>query len=220
MLIVIILMMLILSCANSTTNKNAKMLNDSIEKIEIGDSTLTDHSDEIIINEDGQVVVTVDTVNFKEKYKATKFVYPVNHGKNLNGYTEAFGFFQKNREGNMHLGTDISKPGEADFGDTLYSISNGKVILVLTDILMLLHKTEKQYLISVYRHCNEIFVIKGQYIQAAQPVGTIGNCNGAYVSHLHLELRENISLGIETGYSSGKKPIGYLNPMKFIKEHE
>lgn len=182
------------------------------------DDVITATNNEILVDDSGRVIVNIDTTFFDDNYVSETFVYPVNHGENLNGYTEAFGFFQKNRAGGVHLGTDISKPGEEDFGDTLYSISNGRVILVLADILMVLHKTEGKFLVSVYRHCNEIFVKQEQYINAAQTVGTIGNCNGTYTAHLHLELRNNTTLKIETGYAFTKQP-GYLNPIKFIKDY-
>jgi len=43
----------------------------------------------------------------------------------------------------------------------------------------------------------------------------IGNCDGAYLAHLHFEIRIDILMDVRGGYGM---PQGYVNPMKYIKE--
>ena len=53
-------------------------------------------------------------------------------------------------------------------------------------------------------------VIKGQKI------ATIGNVDGLYYAHLHLEIRWKIDAPLGSGYSTDTS--GYLNPTEFIRQ--
>ena len=48
-------------------------------------------------------------------------------------------------------------------------------------------------------------------------IGTIGTADGAYLAHLHLEIRDKINMDIGGGYS--EDTTGYLDPTLFIKTH-
>jgi len=154
---------------------------------------------------------------YNPEWVADKVAYPVNHGK-MEGYIDAqpfqryYGFM-----GGKHLGADISgiEGGDSDLGDTLYCIARGKVFFWFNDILMILHKTTKGYIVSQYRHCLETFVLPGQYVDYLQPIARIGNSHGAYLAHLHFEIRTDILMDVRGGYG---EPKGCVDPMKYIKE--
>ena len=56
-----------------------------------------------------------------------------------------------------------------------------------------------------------------RFIKKGEQIATIGNCNGAYYAHLHLEIRDSVNLDIGGGYSTDI--TGYLNPTEFIKNN-
>ena len=70
---------------------------------------------------------------------------------------------------------------------------------------------------SLYAHCDTIMVQKGDWVKIGDQIGTIGNVNGRYYAHLHLEIRSDINLPIGGGYSDDTK--GYLDPTIFIEGH-
>jgi murein DD-endopeptidase MepM/ murein hydrolase activator NlpD len=168
------------------------------------------------INPDGSIYIPIKLEKFDSRWIATSWCYPVNHGT-MQNYYNAFGFrWYSSFMGSTHLGVDISKTGEGnnDLGDTIYCVARGKVIYAYNDIIMILHKLDGIYVVTLYRHCMELFIQDSQYIEYKQPIGRIGNCNGVYLAHLHFELRTNIYLNIGTGY--GSKFEGYIDPLKFI----
>ncbi len=127
---------------------------------------------------------------------------------------------------NNHLGDDWNGigGGNTDLGDPIYSIGNGYVSFAKNvyggwgNVIRIIHFIDKENQVeSLYAHCNEIFVKKGEYIKKGQKIGTIGTNDGTYPAHLHLELRNEVGLPIGDGYSSNTK--GYLNPTKFIKNN-
>jgi murein DD-endopeptidase MepM/ murein hydrolase activator NlpD len=60
-------------------------------------------------------------------------------------------------------------------------------------------------------------VNEGDNVEKGQKIGTIGNNNGQYLAHLHLELRSEVGLPIGGGYSSNT--TGYLDPTDFIQQN-
>lgn len=48
-------------------------------------------------------------------------------------------------------------------------------------------------------------------------IGKIGNADGTYLAHLHLEIRDTLDLPLGGGYSA--ETSGYLSPSNFIKNH-
>src|SRR5258708_23006704 len=49
---------------------------------------------------------------------------------------------------------------------------------------------------SLYGHLEKILVRRGQAVRRGQQVGTMGTAHGLYDSHLHLEVRKNIAIGM------------------------
>ncbi|MGJ8684022.1 MAG: M23 family metallopeptidase [Nonlabens sp.] len=151
---------------------------------------------------------------------ATHFDYPV--GKpNGKGYYNAQAFGKNN-----HLGDDWNAVtgGNTDLGDPIYAIANGKVTFAENigggwgNVIRITHRLpDSTFVESLYAHCNEIFVSRDLLIKRGAQIGTIGTANGAYLAHLHFEMRDDLELPIGGGYS--RDTNGYLIPTKFIKEH-
>jgi murein DD-endopeptidase MepM/ murein hydrolase activator NlpD len=163
-----------------------------------------------------------DFFNANPEFKADGFDFPV--GKpNAEGYYVAQDF-----RSNNHLGEDWNGRGggNTDFGDPVYAIADGYVKLAKEfksgwgNIIRMVHYLEEPpyYIVeSLYAHCDEIYVKKGQTVKRGDLIGTIGNVNGLYAAHLHLEMRSNVMLPIGTAYSD--KTEGYMDPTDFINLH-
>lgn len=158
---------------------------------------------------------------FKEnpKYISDGFDFPV--GKpDAKGYYNAQPFQESN-----HLGDDwnANTGGNSDLGHPIYAISHGLVTEVKDygsgwgNILRIVHQLPNgQMRESLYAHCQEILVEKGDAITKGQKVATIGNVDGFYYAHLHLEMRWKIGANLGGGYSSDT--TGYLDPTAFIRK--
>lgn len=129
---------------------------------------------------------------------------------------------------NMHLGDDWNGVGggNSDLGDPVYSIAHGLVVeaeehyggwgKVIRVVHLLNLDSAGQQVESLYAHLDSMMVNKGDLIQRGQQIGTIGNADGAYWAHLHLEIRSEVGLPLGGGYSENTK--GYLDPTLFIEE--
>lgn len=148
------------------------------------------------------------------------FDFPVGDGE-AEGYYNAQGFMKNN-----HLGDDWNAVtgGNSDLGDPIYSISNGYVSKVADEgsgwgnVVRVVHyhpNLKHPYVESVYAHCDTILVTEGQSVSRGDQIATIGNADGVYYAHLHLELRYAIGEDIGGGYSYDT--TGFLNPTAFIK---
>lgn len=156
----------------------------------------------------------------KPDYIADKFDFPV--GKpNAKGYYNAQGF-KKNR----HLGDDWNGNGggNTDLGDPIYSIANGYIKQAMYEgsgwgnVIRIIHKLpDGTYVESLYAHCDEMNVKAKQWVKRGEQIATIGNANGAYYAHLHLELRTTIDMELGGGYSTDT--TGFVNPTWFINKH-
>ena len=160
-------------------------------------------------------IIKPDTINY-----TNGFDFPV--GKpNAKGYYNAQEFTKNN-----HLGDDWNgvNGGNSDFGDSIYSIANGYVLFAENirggwgNVIRIKHYINKNEQVeSLYAHCNSIKVKKGNYVAKGYNIGTIGNNDGQYFAHLHLEVRSQVGLPIGGGYSSNTE--GYLNPTEYIKNN-
>lgn len=130
---------------------------------------------------------------------------------------------------NAHLGDDWNGTGggNTDLGDPVYAIGNGTVVTADNhgggwgNVVRIVHFLENhpkyQFVESVYAHLEEIKTQKGTLIKKGELLGTIGNANGQYWAHLHLEIRSNIEMSIGGGY--GENIEGYLDPTIFIQNN-
>ncbi len=158
--------------------------------------------------------------NENPKYISDGFDFPVGKpdGK---GYYNAQGFTV-----NQHLGEDWNAltGGNSDFGNPFYSISHGYVVYTglphytWGKVILVAHQLKNKpyrYIMSLYAHCEKINVQKGDFVKKGEQLGTIGNAEGMYTAHLHLEIRSNMNIGIGSGYSEDIR--GYLHPTKYIE---
>ena len=169
---------------------------------------------EIVVIQQPKIKLT-DTVTM-----TNGFDFPV--GKpDANGYYNA----QKFKE-NYHLGEDWNgvNGGNSDLGDPIYTIANGYVSFAEDikggwgNVIRIVHYVdEKEKVESLYAHCDTITVKKGDYVSKGTRIGTIGDNDGGYLAHLHLELRSIVGLAIGGGYS--KSTDGYINPTEYIKNN-
>lgn len=185
------------------------------------DKTITEinevFKDSIIVTEqakDFKTLILEDSIHI-----SNGFNFPV--GKpNANGYYNA----QKFQE-NDHLGDDWNGVGggDSDLGDSIYAISNGYISETNDyeggwgNVVRIVHLYKGQLYESLYAHCDSILVSSNKFIKKGEQIATIGNCNGAYYAHLHLEIRNEVGLDIGGGYSTDTK--GYLDPTEFITKN-
>ncbi|MBK9155849.1 MAG: M23 family metallopeptidase [Chloracidobacterium sp.] len=126
-----------------------------------------------------------------------------------------------------HLGEDWNKNsgGNTDCGEPVYAIANGVItyaqdagpgwgnVVIITHTLPDGAKVQ-----SLYGHLQEILKTSGE-VKKREQIGKIGNANGRYLCHLHLELRDQDARDwdkVGGGYSS--ESGGWLDPSDFIDE--
>ena len=160
------------------------------------------------------------TDNFQEAYIAHHFDYPVG-SPDGHGYYNAQGFTENN-----HLGDDWNGTGggNTDFGDPIYAIAHGRVKLAEDygggwgKIVRLIHQLPNGEMIeSFYAHCETMLVEEGDWVQRGGQIATLGDADGAYIAHLHFEIRTDTSMGNGGGYSPDTE--GYVDPTAFIEAH-
>lgn len=155
---------------------------------------------------------------------ADSFIFPVGP-PNAHKYYNAQAFGKNN-----HLGEDWNGKGggNTDLGDPIYSIAKGIVSYAKKsgpgwgNVIRIYHnigtKKKPEFIESLYGHLKTINVSEGDIIEKGQQLGTMGNVNGLYYAHLHLELRSKIDMPIGGGYSADSN--GFIKPTRFIKEHK
>lgn len=119
----------------------------------------------------------------------------------LNGViTSEFGYrasSNSNVEGN-HTGIDIA----GNVGDKIVSSTYGKVIEVSSQGYYGNHlKIENGDIITLYAHCNQIYVSKGDIVVQGQEIAEVGMTGNTTGPHLHFEIRKNNE---------------FLNPLDYI----
>lgn len=174
----------------------------------------------------GQQVLGQQGQNFdllfesEDALMATEFVMPVGppDGK---GYYNAQGFGE-----NDHLGDDWNGVGggNSDLGDHVHAVASGYVSQSYDagpgwgNVIRVVHLLPNGNLVeSLYAHLDEMMIAKGDWIERGTVIGTIGNANGAYWAHLHLEIRSKPKMPLGGGYSLN--PEGYLDPTEFIQNN-
>ena len=157
---------------------------------------------------------------------ADSFAYAVGSKSYVTEAKDADGWYNAQDLGeNDHLGEDWNKDtgGNSDCGEPVYSIANGVITYSRNagpgwgNVLIIEHTLPSgEKLESVYGHLNELLRTNGEVTKREQ-IGTIGNANGLYPCHLHLELRTSecpVWNQPGNGYSSERK--GWIDPSDFI----
>ncbi|MEO1448168.1 MAG: M23 family metallopeptidase [Bacteroidota bacterium] len=155
-------------------------------------------------------------------YAADGFDFPVGPPSGR-GYYNAQPFGR-----NAHLGDDWNAVtgGNTDLGDPVYTIAHGFVAEAYDagggwgHVIRVVHQHPDftdGFGESLYAHCDTMLVQAGDSVRRGDQIGTIGTAHGAYLAHLHLELRPQAGLPLGGGYSYDT--TGYLNPARFIEGH-
>ena len=169
------------------------------------------------------LAMTVQTENqgFPSDYIAHAFDFPI--GKpDAKGYYNAQGFTVNN-----HLGDDWNGTGggNSDLGDPIYAVAHGKVKFAKNaglgwgNVIRIIHEMpDGKQIESVYAHCKSMKVAQGDWVKKGEQIATIGNADGVYLAHLHLEIRDDVNMPLGGGYLS--ETAGFFDPTAFIKLHQ
>ncbi len=122
----------------------------------------------------------------------------------LNGIlTSNFGYRTSdnpNVEGN-HTGIDIA----GNVGDKIVASSYGKVVEVSGEGGYGNHlKIANGEMITLYAHCNQIYVDEGDVVTQGQEIAEVGLTGNTTGPHLHFEIRKNDE---------------YLNPLEYVEQN-
>jgi hypothetical protein len=154
---------------------------------------------------------------------ATRFDFPLG---NENG---AFAYNAQRFTENRHLGDDLNGIGgeNSDFGDPIFAVADGRVLLARDggkgwgNIIIVLHAYEensvRKYVQSYYGHVETMLVRPGDNVRRGQQIATVGTADGAYLAHLHFEMRDFITPFVGPGYRADTR--GWINPSEFIAKH-
>ena len=129
---------------------------------------------------------------------------------------------------NSHLGEDwnMNTGGNTDCGQPVYAIANGVItfardagpgwgnVVIIEHTLPSGEKVE-----SLYGHMLEILRTEGE-VKKRDQIGKVGNANGRYPCHLHLEIRTSdcpMWNQAGPGYAADRK--GWVDPSDFIDAH-
>ena len=94
-------------------------------------------------------------------------------------------------EREKHIGVDINRGGNnADLGLPVYSCADGTVVYAQVApgnwgrLVCILHTDNSTFR---YAHLQEIHVSSGENVKRGQKIGTIGNSNGRFEAHIHMD---------------------------------
>lgn len=177
----------------------------------------------ILTSKPRQTEKSSDAIYLQKCPVSLSFDFPVNP-PNATGYynAQAFGI-------NNHIGDDWNGNGggNSDLDDPICSIGDGIVVFAENigggwgNVVRIYHNigstSHPQYIESLYGHLNTILVKQGDIVKRGQQIGTMGNVDGMYYAHLHLEIRNTIGMPIGGGYSKDKH--GFVDPTQFIQSH-
>lgn len=154
--------------------------------------------------------------------------------KTYSGWYKAVKFCEKYTYGH-HPAEDWNGNGggETDFGQTVYSIGKGIVTIAENvggnwgNVIVIEHRyyenSKVKKIQSLYAHLDTITVKEGDFVSRRMPIGTIGNNNGMFAAHLHLEIRKECMFDRLTTFwpTQGAEWIkkNYEHPTNFIKSH-
>ena len=159
---------------------------------------------------------------------ADGFDFPI--GKpNAEGYYKSRGMRLRAPQ---HFGEDWNgrSGGDSDLGDPVYAVADGVVTFAHNvhvgwgNVILTRHAYrdpatgQVKYCDTLNGHLNEILVKDGQVIKRGQKIGTIGSNFGMYPAHLHFEIRNNITIGMQRS-SVSSDMNNWADPTDFINKH-
>ncbi len=174
---------------NNVDESDNNMINTNIEEINNTENIVVDTlsvTDNVLPEESSSLTQTLTDAEFiKQNYSLIK---------PLNGtITSRFGprnpttpTVPKN-----HTGIDIA----ANTGTVIIASMEGKVVLVSSEGDYGNHiKIQKDDVITLYAHCNKIYVTEGEEIKQGQEIAEVGATGNVTGPHLHFEVRKGENL--------------------------
>lgn len=129
-----------------------------------------------------------------------------------------------------HLGDDLNGIGgeNSDLGDPVFAAGMGRVVYTgmpgagWGKMIIVAHRLPANdeagpVVQTMYAHLDEILVKPGQVVQRGEKIGTVGTGEGAYLAHLHFEVRQGPYINPAEGYADS--PLNRLSPEAFIQSH-
>ncbi|MFN0278057.1 MAG: M23 family metallopeptidase [Pyrinomonadaceae bacterium] len=180
-------------------------------------------------SERNDVVQPPSNTSLQQFLPADSFAYPigkkeaVTQKKDADEWYNALDFGEDN-----HLGEDWNKNtgGNTDCGQPVYAIANGVITysadagLGWGNVIIVTHTlSDGTKVQSLYGHLHEILKTSGE-VKKRELIGKVGNANGRYLCHLHLEIRDESCPSwnmVFVGYSPVR--FGWLDPSDFIDAH-
>ena len=160
---------------------------------------------------------------------ADHFAYPIGKTETVTQAKDRDEWYNAQDFGqNDHLGEDwnMNTGGDTDCGEPVYAIGNGRVtyardagvgwgnVVIIEHTLPSGEKVE-----SLYGHMQEILKAEGE-VKKREQIGKVGNANGRYPCHLHLELRtSDCPMWNQPGGGYARERKGWLDPSDFIDSH-
>jgi murein DD-endopeptidase MepM/ murein hydrolase activator NlpD len=157
---------------------------------------------------------------------ANSFAYPigktetVTEAKDKDEWYDAQDFGQ-----NDHLGEDWNKNtgGNTDCGEPVFAIANGRIFYAQDagpgwgNVVIIDHALPSgEKIESLYGHLQEILINEGD-VQKRQQIGRVGNANGLYPCHLHVEIRtSDCPMWNQPGPGYSGDRAGWIDPSDFI----
>lgn len=161
---------------------------------------------------------------------ADKFAYPISNKELL---TEAKDnkddwYNARNLGEDDHLGEDWNKNsgGNTDCGEPVYAIGNGVIVYAeyagvgWGNVVIIEHTLpDGKKVESLYGHLQEILKKSGE-VKKREQIAKVGNADGKYLCHLHLEIREeNCPMWRQVGGGYSGERNGWLDPSEFIDKY-
>jgi hypothetical protein len=129
-----------------------------------------------------------------------------------------------------HLGDDLNGigGGNSDLGDAVYAAGAGRVVYAGSPgpgwgkMILIAHRLPEgdelgPVVQTMYAHLDVIRVRTGQKVQRGDEIGTVGTAEGAYLAHLHFEVRLGPYVNPGQGYAD--TPLNRVAPEQFIRAH-
>lgn len=127
-----------------------------------------------------------------------------------------------------HLGDDLNGIGgeNSDLGDPVYAAGAGRVVYAgipgpgWGKMILIAHRLPVgdelgPVVQTMYAHLESMRVHTGQSVQRGESIGTVGTGEGAYLAHLHFEVR--IGPYVNPGQGYADTALNRVSPETFIR---
>jgi len=157
------------------------------------------------------------------------FVYPIGSNTTATQANDGDGWYNAQDFGvHDHLGEDWNAEigGDSDCGQPVYAAAKGTIAFAREagpgwgKVVIVRHRLPDNTIIeTLYGHLQSFTRTSGD-VERRERIGSVGNGDGAYPCHLHLELRfPDCPAWGNTGTGYGSNRVGWTDPSDFIDAH-